>query len=477
MFACIHVPNSANEAHAVLLDSASMFSPRVEDTAPDTVVFDLDGLERLWGSYEQLANKIFQQVLAHGIQANVAVASNPDAAIAAARGLSGITVLSHGNQADRLADLPLTVLPVEPEVLETLERWGVRSFGAFAKLPTVEVSERLGQYGIQLHKLARGVGTRPLVPYRAALQFIETIELEHEIDSLEPLTFVLTRLVEQLCSRLRTRNLATHEVHLTLNECVRVLQLPLPIRNSKLLTKLLVLDLEAHPPATAVTVVTVETVPAKPRVVQNGLFVPLSPEPEKLQVTLARIAAVVGEENVGSPEVLDTHRPDAFRMKKFGVVGVGSRTNGRLLRDGNSPPKLGGVARSAGVVPMRNVEASAFRLEEPPRLAALGTPPNLGGEFRRLNTFSSLNTSLALRLFRPPLDATVQLRNGTPAWIAFQGVHGPIATVRGPWRTSGDWWRANAWDREEWDIEVLESLYRIYYDVHIDRWFAEGVYD
>jgi protein ImuB len=432
MFACIHVPNSANEAHAVLLDSASMFSPRVEDTAPDTVVFDLDGLERLWGSYEQIANKIFQQVLAHGIQANVAVASNPDAAISAARGLSGITVLRRGNEAERLADLPLTVLPIAPEILETLERWGVRSFGSFAKLSAVEVSERLGQYGIQLHKLARGVGIRPLVPYETALQFIETIELEHELDSLEPLTFVLTRLVEQLCSRLRTRNLATHEVHLTLNDYVRVLQLPLPIRNSKLLTKLLVLDLEAHPPGTAVTVVTVEAVPAKPRVVQNGLFVPLSPEPEKLQVTLARIAAVVGEENVGSPEVLDTHRPDAFRMKKFGVV---------LRND-----------KSAVIDRAYSVDSL-----------------NVGAVYDR--------TFLALRLFRPPLDATVQLRNGTPAWIAFHGVHGPISTVRGPWRTSGDWWRANAWDREEWDIEVLASLYRIYYDVHIDRWFAEGVYD
>src|SRR4051812_39850381 len=110
MFACIHAPNSGNDAHAALLDSASIFSPRVEDTALDTVVLDLEGLERLWGSYEQIAKQISQQVLARGIQTNVAVASNPDAAVSAARGLSGITVLSRGNESEKLADLPLTVL-------------------------------------------------------------------------------------------------------------------------------------------------------------------------------------------------------------------------------------------------------------------------------------------------------------------------------------------------------------------------------
>lgn len=75
------------------------------------------------------------------------------------------------------------------------------------------------------------------------------------------------------------------------------------------------------------------------------------------------------------------------------------------------------------------------------------------------------------------MEATVQLRNAVPVWIAFHGVHGPIATASGPWHTSGDWWRPNMWDREEWDIEVVDALYRIYYDVHMDRWYAQGVYD
>ncbi len=57
--------------------------------------------------------------------------------------------------------------------------------------------------------------------------------------------------------------------------------------------------------------------PVKPRVLQNGLFVPLAPAPDKLELTLARLAKLVGEENIGSPALLDTHRPDAFTMKQF----------------------------------------------------------------------------------------------------------------------------------------------------------------
>src|SRR5262249_20934819 len=136
----------------------------------------------------------------------------------------------------------------------------------------------------------------------------------------------------------------------------------------------------------------------------------------------ARLKAVVGEENVGAAEISDSHRPDAFEIKKFRVV------NDRLKQWGLFTPS-----------------------------------PN--------------NISFTLRRFRPPLDATVQLREGVPIWIAFHGVHGPIAAVGGPWHTSGDWWRPSMWDREEWDIEVLDALYRIYYDVHMDRWYAEGVYD
>jgi protein ImuB len=272
---------------------------------------------------------------------------------------------------------------------------------------------------VKLHKLAQGAGARPIVPHAEPLRFAEVMELDYEITAIEPLTFILPRMLEPICARLRSRNLATHEIRLALGSYVRVLKLPLPVRNARLLTKLFILDLEAHPPGAAIQRVEIEAIPAKPRIVQNGLFVPLAPEPEKLELTLARLKAVVGEENVGSPEVLDTHRPDAFSVTPF-TTSHGTHVHPKIPNN--------------------------------PRL-------------------------LTLRLFRPGFEATVQLHNAVPAWIAFHGVHGTIDSASGPWRTSGDWWRPSMWDREEWDIEVTDALYRIYYDVHLDRWYAQGVYD
>ena len=441
MFACIYIPNASGDAHACLLGCASTFSPRLESVSDGTVVFDVEGLERLFGSYNQIATKVANEVRARGLGANVAIASNADVAICAARGFGGITILENGSEARRLCDLPLSVLCPSLEISETLERWGIRTLGAFAKLPVVDVSARLGQEGVQLHKQACGASSRPLAMHRESMRFIEAMELDYEIFAIEPLTFILSRLMDIICSQLRIRNLATHEIHLSLGASARCLNLPLPVRNSKLLTKLLILDLEAHPPGTAIRRVEVEAIPTKPRSVQNGLFVPLSPEPEKLEVTLARLKAVVGEENVGAAKIADTHRPDSFRIQKFGVE-VDAKHSPPQLRRGVPRPSRG----SGGV----------------------GQSSFLG---------STIHPSIALRRFRPPLDATVQLRNGSPAWIAFQGVHGPITTAGGPWRTSGDWWRPTMWDREEWDIEVLDRLYRIHYDVHMDRWYAEGVYD
>jgi protein ImuB len=500
MFACIYIPNASGDTAAALVACASTFSPRVETTGSGTVVFDVEGLERLFGGYSEIAEKIREQARERGLEANVAVASNADAAVCAARGFGGVTVIQRGTEAARLCDLPLDVLSPPAEILETLKRWGIRTLGAFARLPAIAVSERLGQEGVKLHKLAQGAGMRPIVPHVDALRFVEVMELDYDIATIEPLTFILSRMLDQICLRLRSRNLATHELRLALGNYVRILNLPLPVRNSRLLTKLFILDLEAHPPGAAIHRVEVEAFPAKPRVTQNGLFVPLSPEPEKLELTLARLQAVVGEENVGSPEILDTHRPDALRIEKFQLSNLPvepnsppwQRRGGRDIKTNVAKPPLkertGAKRKRDSAQPQEwFVQTTDHRWHEPTTPSAPSmeasryflngrSHPSLSKEGNWLPS-GVRQQSLTLRLFRPPLEATVQLRNQIPAWIAFHGMHGPIATASGPWHTSGDWWRPTMWDREEWDIEAADALYRIYYDVHLDRWYAQGVYD
>jgi protein ImuB len=248
-------------------------------------------------------------------------------------------------------------------------------------------------------------------------RFEEALELEYPVDLLEPLLFVLGRLLGDVCARLEERALAAIELRLRLQlenagEHARAIRLPVPMRSARVFLKLLELDLEKHPPAAPIVRVALAAEPAKPRVAQNGLFIPLAPEPEKLELTLARIAAVVGEGNVGSPELVDTHRPGAFRMRPFGA----SRQ---------------WTGKHAGPA------------------------------------------SLAFRAFRPPLAAKVQ-----GSFVSAPGVRGKIERQAGPWRTAGGWWTPAAWARDEWDVELSDgALYRIYCDANTGRWFIEGSYD
>src|SRR5262252_6094806 len=89
-------------AHAALLDCAQSFSPRIEDTAPDTILLDLCGLESLFGPPSCIARDVARRVSDLGLETNVAVASNPDTAQIAARGFSGITIIPEDKEAERL---------------------------------------------------------------------------------------------------------------------------------------------------------------------------------------------------------------------------------------------------------------------------------------------------------------------------------------------------------------------------------------
>jgi len=337
-------------AHGALLDCAQSFSPCVEDAAADMAILDLAGMESLFGALPEIARHVFSRAANLGLDANVAVASNPDAAVLAARGISGVTVIPPGKEGESLGSLPVEVLftgtreedkdeqKESARLLATLERWGIRNLRALAALPEIALSERLGQEGLRLQQLARGAASRTLVPVEAPPVFEEAVELEYPIVLLEPLAFLLNRLLEQICARLASRALNTQELRLTLElesfssfnqqsainnqqsrpeQFHRTLRLPLPMLDAKLFLKLLQLDLNAHPPGAPILKIHLAAQPARPRSAQGGLFRPPSPEPEKLQLTLARIAAVVGEGRVGSLELLDTYRAEGFRMNRF----------------------------------------------------------------------------------------------------------------------------------------------------------------
>ena len=470
-------------AHQVLLDCAQSFSPRVEDVARDTLLLDLAGLGSLFGPLPKIARDISRRASEMGLETNVAVASTIQAALLAARGFSGVTVVPEEKGPEILGGLPVDVLFAdEPDseqgqiFLEAFERWGIRKFRDLAALPEVALSERLGQRGFELQQKARGMGTRTLVPSDPPLVFEEAIEMEYPLVLLEPLAFLLGRMLEQLCERLQAHALAAQELCLELTlengrseESLtaappssrslrqgrnassqifqRTIHLPVPLLDAKLFLKLVQLDLKAHPPGAPIQKIHLRIEPARPRPAQDGLFIPASPQAEKLELTLARISTVVGEGRAGSPEMLDTHRPQAFEMRHFAPAGVSAKSD-----------CIG---------------------------AAAPVPPNMNFADARSNNFSSTGNLLtALRIFRPPIMVRVNYQGGKLAHISSQKqnqVNGEVLWSAGPWRSSGDWWEQDAWVRDEWDIAVQEktgiALYRLVHDLVCGQWMLEGGYD
>jgi protein ImuB len=419
---------------------------REEQDFYDTAVLDLAGCDKLCGSLEKIAHDLKRVASEVGFETNVAVAGSPLAAVCAAQGFAGVTVIPAGEEGLRIGRLSLEALRIPFEFVETLKRWGIRTCAELAALPEIAIVERLGQEGLHWWRLARGADDQPLMAKEFPSQFEEHMDLDSPVDLLEPLLFVLNRLLEQLCAGLRMHILAIGEIKVTLtlerNDSrnkepvfhIRTLRLPVPARESKLLLKLLQLDLETHPPSLPVTAVRMLTIPVKARSRQLGLFLPLSPDPERLEITLARIQSTVGESRVGAPVLLDTHSPNAFQQNRF-------------------------------VLPEK-------------------TNRSLTGK----------QTTAAMRIFRPPLPATVEFQEGKPTFLACEGVRRRILAFAGPWRTKGDWWSETEWARDEWDIEVRTlrpkvqpdssreseeetALYRVYKDLRAKRWFVEGIYD
>ncbi len=516
MFAGIHGQNLSDEPS--LAEFAYSFSPFVEEVWPDTVVIDVEGCALQFGSAYELATVIAKQAGAPkqsgGLAArvNLALAANPDTAIHAARHCHGITFTAPGEELTCLGSLPISALEYSlvnieskqaNEIFATLKLWGVCTFKEFAELPVAGVSERLGQDGVHLQQLAGGKTERHLKLKQAAPVFENSIELEYPIAQLEPLSFIFARLLNQLCASLQAYALATNELHVQMkleNKSAHELKLnlPYPMRDHKVFLKLLLLDAEAHPPSAAVIAISINCEPVKPRVLQTGLFIPLAPEPAKLELTLARLAKLVGLDNVGSPELLDTHRPDAFRVKRFVVREERSKVAKRKKDAGGTPSLLYSKQQLAS-------ENSKFQTHD--------------SRFQISNSQFEIphpKFALGFRRFRPPLRAVVEAARGYPteinAWGKDRSVYGKVVGLAGPWRTSGEWWRSDLWARDEWDVAVesrgqrsesggqrseirgqksegskikevvsqggpSQILYRIYRELQRGTWFVEGIYD
>jgi protein ImuB len=443
-------------AQEALLEVAEAFSPRVEDGGEGVAYLELDGHPLLQAPLTPtpspegrgvsfpgmaLARAILVAAEKALLPARVGVASSKLSARVAAGLPDSPIVVPEGEEPRFLAPLPLSRLSPALEIASTLDRWGLHTIGDFARLPEGEVASRLGEAGRELHATARGVDPRPLEPRVPPPSFTEGMELEWPLASLEPFLFMAHAALERLVRRLEAQALACTrlETSLTLDpdgRDARAIALPAPTRDVKTLLTLVRLELEARPPGAAVSGFSFIAHPDSPRRAQLSLFGPAALSPDRLATTIARLAALLGADRVGSPRSVDGHRPERFTLS--GYVPPAPPSSRLPPRDGR------------GLLAVRVLRPPV------PLEVILDSKPSRGER-------ESDDRPASMKALAP--DA--------PLPIA-----GSVRVAAGPWSLEEGWWGDTPADRDYWDVELSDGgLYRVYRDRKADAWFADGVYD
>ena len=421
-------------AKAALLECGGAFSPRLEAGSRDRAYFcvlDIAGMEKLFGPPATLARSLLKRIKTLGIGASIAISSNFHAAVCLARSEGsrmGISIIPQGGESNVLSTLPLTVLDLSQEHAETFSLWGIRTLGMLAALPEKELISRLGQEGKRLRQFALGQRPHLFRPLESVFSLEERMELDTPVEQLEALLFAVNVMLEQLIVRAASRTLALASVHLALSLedksiHLRTVRPALPTNDRALWLKLLQLDLEAHPPPAAILSLTLTAEPGSSSKIQLGLFSPQLPEPGRLDVTLARIRAIVGEDCVGRAVLKDTQQAEGFRLEPF-EVPLASKTASR-----RSP-----------------------------------------------------RHRVALRMIRPPEAVMVTVQDKRPEAFFFRGIRYVVDDTYGPWLNSGDWWNTIVWSLQQWDLVARardDTLLCccLLHDLRQGSWKMVGLYD
>lgn len=403
-----------------LLQLACRHSPLLQDTAPGICTLDLR-MRRDADDHAFWLRDLLSRLRQLGLKAKAGLGTNPEVALQAARIAEPLLEIT-GDRTS-LQALPIECLQPSPEMLQILHGWGVHTVGELMRLPREAAGRRLGTEGLSLWDRAAGRSPQVLRYVRPSECFLESVELEYQVETLEPLLFLLRRFLERLCIRITAAYRLVAELRLKLNlegqdPLVRTLQIPAPTGEVEALFRIASQYLETVRTTAPILGFELEARPSDPGNHQFDLYRGGLKEPNRFFQTLARLAALVGNDRVGIPESVDTYRPDSVRLR---------------WPDGQWGP-------------------SPDEADPAPRIGP------------------------ALRRCRPGVPAGVRLQQGRPVYIQSSLATGHIQEVRGPWKLSGDWWDQPFWEVEEWDVQLQKgALYRLAHEK--DQWQVVGIYD
>ena len=330
------------------------------------------------------------------------------------------------------------------EIFAILHKWGIHTLGQLAALDKEQLGARLGPEAVRMWERANGRSSRLLKLIRPPESFQESFEFEREIETAEPLLFMLRRFLEQLAVRLAAIYLVAKELTLRITfankqNYERVFKIPQPTNDVDLLFRMLQTHLENFRSEHPIVAVALSAEPIKPAGEQFGLFETTLRNPHQLSETLARLTALLGGDRIGTPVLEETHRPDAFRMQPFSWAVVSASS--AVARAKEDVPS--GVNRESG-------------------------PDSHAGR--------TAHAKAALRRFRPAVCPSVLQDEDAPAHVHSAEISGKIIAQRGPYFLSGNWWDEKSWRRAEWDLQLQNGeLVRAHERDGV--WKIDGVYD
>jgi len=416
-------PSNEQQLQQTLLQLVYRYSPLIEESAPGICTLDLKG-KRI-RKHQPWLRELLAQLRAIGFEAQAGTGPNPEIALQAAKIADPILEIS-GDSA-LLQSLAIESLEPSPFLLDILKSWGIRTLGAFTRLPREEIAERLGLEALSLWDRAAGRSAKVLQLVQPPETFEESIDFDQHLETLEPLLFILRRFLENLSLRIESVYLLIAELRLTLilddgEKIVRILQIPVPTRDVETLFGIATQYLETLQATAPVTGFHLGVTPSRPANHQFDLFHGGLKDPNRFFQTLARLAALVGNEKVGIPKRIDTHKPDSLQM----------------------------------LIPKLSWSLTEVKTNVPPK------------------------TGPGLRRYRPGIIARVELNDGKPVLMHSSVISGRILEARGPWKLSGNWWDRARWETREWDIALDNGgIYRIAQrgTTLQDQWEVVGVYD
>ena len=410
-------PAQEDALHHMLVDRALSLSPDVEETAPGMCLADLRKRPKP-PSWHGLADEIVARFSAEKLRVTVAFAPTPDLAILAAKGTAPVAVVYDASAF--AGALPVSALELSASAMETLRDWGIATVGQLLALPCADVIERLGSEAARVLQKVSGRSKRPLRLIHPAVKYAEAFDFEHEVESTEPLLFLLRRFLISLTDRLQSAHRVARQLQLGMplddgTQYERTFTIPAPtsdleVRYRILDTHLSTLRLEQRPIGLQLEIEAGEQTGS-----QLGLFETALRDLNGFGETLARLKAFLGEDSVGIPRKIDSYRPDTFALD-----------------------------------PMFPVDGSVIR-EDP----ACGIP---------------------LRRYRPAILIQVETKAGIPVSVRSNPLQGTVVEAVGPFRLSGDWWDNQAWRTEEWDVE-LDSGAMLRLSRSGTEWKVEGAYE